>query len=670
MKSLRSHLFAASIFFLCAHPVAAGVYYVSPGGLDTNNGTSTTTPWKTFAPVNARILKPGDQVLLQGGQIFPVPSTGNVVQNPGFESNSTAWIGKKGATISSASPQSGTFSAAIRTGSSASQSIKPVPSPGATFSFSFWGRMASSTEQGFVTVTFNNASGKKLGKAAMTVKGTTYQLYRMQLMPPPSTASVVLSCTKTAGTELMYLDDFLMEATNTLVLDSADSGTAASPVKISTYGTEMAEIRTGNGLAVLGRNVSGIDISNLRVVGPGAQVGVDNGISLFSDPGKVSDTVRILNVEATGFGDCGIYVEGYRNIRIIGSDAHDNGLAGIEVAGVISTNGTYSNQNLYIGDCSAIANAGVSGLPYSSGSGFVISGVNNGTVERCVATGNGQLNTANGGPIGFLFFDSKRITVQHNESYDNRTGSLTDGGGFDFDGGVTDSVMQYNYSHGNDGAGYLLACYPGARPNQRNVIRYNVSQNDGRKNQFGGIQVWNGGGGMSDFNIYHNTVYGGTSTSLVILSATSGMKVWNNIFFNTNDTVIVNVAPGQVNPLFAGNDYWPGGGILTIRWGLAQYKSLDVWRTETGMEQINSVNTGLSVAPVLLGAGAGPTFGDAAQLETLDEYQIGRNSPLRNVGVSVSDTFAAPATSDFFGTLIPQGAGPDVGAHEYNSPID
>ncbi len=48
---------------------AAGTtYYVDcAGGSDASNGTSTTTPWRTFANVNSRTLVAGDSVLLKRG---------------------------------------------------------------------------------------------------------------------------------------------------------------------------------------------------------------------------------------------------------------------------------------------------------------------------------------------------------------------------------------------------------------------------------------------------------------------------------------------------------------------------------------------------------------------------------------------------------------------------
>lgn len=45
------------------------VYYVSPGGSDSNNGLDPGSPWQTVAKVNGKSFDPGDQILFQrGGQ--------------------------------------------------------------------------------------------------------------------------------------------------------------------------------------------------------------------------------------------------------------------------------------------------------------------------------------------------------------------------------------------------------------------------------------------------------------------------------------------------------------------------------------------------------------------------------------------------------------------------
>lgn len=49
---------------------AAGTYYVSASGSDSNNGLTTSTPWLTIAKVNATTFSPGDRIKFRGGDTF------------------------------------------------------------------------------------------------------------------------------------------------------------------------------------------------------------------------------------------------------------------------------------------------------------------------------------------------------------------------------------------------------------------------------------------------------------------------------------------------------------------------------------------------------------------------------------------------------------------------
>jgi hypothetical protein len=51
-------------------PPSGTTYYVSPSGSDAASGTSTADAWQTVAQVDRAKLKPGDEVLFQGGATF------------------------------------------------------------------------------------------------------------------------------------------------------------------------------------------------------------------------------------------------------------------------------------------------------------------------------------------------------------------------------------------------------------------------------------------------------------------------------------------------------------------------------------------------------------------------------------------------------------------------
>ena len=60
------------IFFVFSTIASATDYYISSSGNDTNNGLSSSTPWKTIAKVNSAfsIIKPGDRILFNRGDVF------------------------------------------------------------------------------------------------------------------------------------------------------------------------------------------------------------------------------------------------------------------------------------------------------------------------------------------------------------------------------------------------------------------------------------------------------------------------------------------------------------------------------------------------------------------------------------------------------------------------
>jgi len=65
-------LFLLLSLFICSIKAQATDYYISSYGSDSNNGTSSSTPWKTLNKLNAsfNMLNPGDRVLLNRGDVF------------------------------------------------------------------------------------------------------------------------------------------------------------------------------------------------------------------------------------------------------------------------------------------------------------------------------------------------------------------------------------------------------------------------------------------------------------------------------------------------------------------------------------------------------------------------------------------------------------------------
>ena len=361
---------------------------------------------------------------------------------------------------------------------------------------------------------------------------------------------------------------------------------------------------------------------------------------------------------------------GFENVRITSVSAHDNGYAGITTYGPTDpANVWYPHQNIYVGNCSAYNNLGVAGSNGASGSGIAISGANGVTIERSFAFGNGTNNTWSSGPVGIWAYDSTNVTIQYNESHHNHTQGTADGGGFDLDGGVSNSLLQYNYSHDNDGPGLLVTQYANARPQQNNTVRYNISQNDARKNGLGGITVYNGGRGISNEEIFNNTIFISGATvapwAVQILDATTNVHLRNNIFFTSAGASQVYVAPGQTGILFQGNDYWTGSTAVSIYWAYSYYSTLSSWRLATGQEIVNGQPSGMAMNPQLTSAGGGGTIDNSNQLNLLTAYQLSNGSQALYMGLNLKSLFGiAMGSNDFYGTVIPQSGGYSLGAAE------
>lgn len=483
-----------------------------------------------------------------------------------------------------------------------------------------------------------------------------------------------------------------------IYLAPEDAGSASSPVTISSYGTGRATISAGTLHGIYAYNNGGFVIQNLNFVGAGlttrtdqstgaSYLGTDStdpGIIFYTDsPGDVLYArVHIDSVDISGFEkgvEMGSWLasgntgrSGYTDVRLTNADVHDNLKGGIFT---YSYTGQKAHTDVYLGHVTAYNHPGDYYSTGNTGSGIVISGVNGATVERSVAYNNGWQNRPSEGPVGIWTYDANAVTIQFNESYGNRT-SGADGGGFDLDGGTTNSIVQYNYSHDNAGAGYLLAQYGGASTFGGNVIRYNVSQNDGRKGGYGSITVWGASGSdlIQNTDIYNNTIYvtedaTGSIPAAVRLFNSNHRNVnfHNNLFIATGGADLIS-GTFSSDDQFINNTYWTYGSAFKIKSGGTTYTSLSAWRSATNQETLDGAPVGFQIDPLLNNPGGGITIGDADLLETrLDAYKLQSASPMVDAGLNLTASpFSLPiGARDFYGNSLPQGADFDLGAHEF-----
>jgi parallel beta helix pectate lyase-like protein len=427
---------------------------------------------------------------------------------------------------------------------------------------------------------------------------------------------------------------------------------SANPITFDSYGTGRATISSAAGtIGCYIYKMGGVVIQNLNFTGPGVATANKDGIQFYNDAvSTLYPYIRIIGCNATGYVN-GISIgggngsSGYSDVRIENCDCYTNSKNGIIT---FATNNN-SNSNIYIGHCKAYNNTGIAGQTSPTGSGIQIGEVDTCTVEYCLAYGNGATNTFSQGPVGMWCYDSNAVTFQYCESYDNFAGSGGDGDGIDIDGGCTNCIIQYCYSHGNEGSGFCLFQYAAAATFSNNIIRYCISESD----QWAGIALWgaNNTSKVTNSKIYNNTVYASLGPALDIFNANlTAITVTNNIFLTVNSEPLVNY-PDTAGFTFTKNNYFNLSGSFVIWWGGTQYSSRTAWGQDA---------TGFSVNPQLDNPGNGGTIGNADQLPTLTAYQIASTSPMRNVGATVS----SPGSVDFYGDPLFVGV-PDVGADEY-----
>jgi hypothetical protein len=444
-------------------------------------------------------------------------------------------------------------------------------------------------------------------------------------------------------------------------------------VNISSYGNGRATINSGGSAGLDVGQTAGVHVWNMNFRGSGMYNNNASGIWFHANwAWKQLYGVQINNVDVSGYGDYDVKIEapgqgsGFNNVRINDSTFHDSKNGGIW----INASSHLANKNVYIGSVWVWNHPGSGETSKVTGNGICVFDTDGAIVERSVVHDNGQNGAA---PVGIWTAGSNRVTFQYNESFNNKTFTSTDGGGFDFDWDVTNSTMQYNYSHDNHGPGYLDAA--GSHVGNNNTIRYNISQNDARRNGRGAIELW---GNVSNIKVYNNTVYlgggaaGGASAFYAHNNGAYGynmsnLDVRNNILYTTNGQTVLNVnsaVTSNGSNRFMGNDYYADGASINVNWNGRWFNSLTNWQNSTGQEK-NYYNqpVGYFGDPRLQGAGQAPTLNNAGNLGQLWQYKLQSASPVINRGVSSPTTLSA-VSSDFFGGWLLKGGKNDIGVNE------
>ena len=206
------------------------------------------------------------------------------------------------------------------------------------------------------------------------------------------------------------------------------------------------------------------------------------------------------------------------------------------------------------------------------GDGIVPIGCDGALIEHNVMRDCPRLLPEGEAAAGIWPWSSDNTVIQFNEVSDHK--APWDAQGFDSDWNCRNTLIQYNYSHDNEG-GFLLVCNNGGSKLpwnigiQGTVVRYNISVNDGqrtaptRKGSFS--PTFHISGPCQDTKIYNNVIYvnrkPAEKTDTTLLKMDNWGGPWpektffaNNIFF-AEDRISYDYGKAR-DTVFAGNLYF------------------------------------------------------------------------------------------------------------------
>ncbi len=412
-----------------------------------------------------------------------------------------------------------------------------------------------------------------------------------------------------------------------LELPAGLSGTRHRPIVITAYGWDNAMIDSKDSSSIRIYKSRHIKLKGLSLVGAGRKAGnVKDGLALIN-----CKDIDVQDLDISGFQKSGLLIYSSQNVDAKNVFVHDNGSAGITVEAPYQTRESYNIKILY---CRAENNPGdPTNLTNHSGNGIVVGDCRKVLIDHCTATNNGwDMPRIGNGPVGIWAYEADSVIIQHCLSYKNKTSKGgADGGGFDLDGGVTNSVVQYNLSYDNWGSGYCIFQYWGASPWHHNIFRYNISENDGTvSDSQAGLYIWNSSDDEKQFHdcqVYGNIIYNDKVSAICFSekSESKGFIFKNNVFVAKDSLIKGQDKIGDVK--YWGNNWWS----LDHGFYMTGIKDFKTWRVQCKVSRSNTYKPASEENIFLEFIAPGRTqLTSATQLGSFINYHLKRNSPFAN----------------------------------------
>jgi hypothetical protein len=475
-------------------------------------------------------------------------------------------------------------------------------------------------------------------------------------------------------TSLQKLAQLTLQAGDTIFLHAGEeftvnlslsniSGTIEHHIVFTSYGKGRCTINGSNKEAFIISGSAYFQIMHLTLTGAGRKTGnTSNGLKLVN-----CKNAMVEDMEISGFQKSGLLLYNCEKIEVSDVLAHGNGFAGILLEGDYQKR---ISNNIHIINCKAYNNPGdPTALDNHSGNGILAGNCRNVLIEYCTATNNGwDMPRVGNGPVGIWAYEADSVVIQHCISYRNKTAKgAADGGGFDLDGGVTNSIIQYCLSYENWGSGYGIYQYNSASKWYNNTVRYCISINDGNVTDLASAMLiwngWNGGSTFTDFYAYNNFFYNDRKYAFGFHPQSQHRKFsfFNNVFIAADTSDIFNGIDSSLNDTFSGNVWMHKSGSFKQN----NFTGLAAWAAATGYEQMNGKLTGTSFPHPLFDI---PSNIDITNPHLLDKDPLLLtlcNSALRSKGIDIRKMFSInTGTRDFFGHSILLGESVEPGVCE------
>ncbi|MEU5918898.1 right-handed parallel beta-helix repeat-containing protein [Streptomyces sp. NPDC047141] len=333
---------------------------------------------------------------------------------------------------------------------------------------------------------------------------------------------------------------FASGTTCTGALAPRGSGTAAAPIVLTAYGTGALPVIDGGGApnAVSLTDQDHWRISGLKLTNPATALARRTGLRISATDGTAH----------RGFDIGGLVIDRVAGQTNKNSPTTEDFVqsAGI-VTGASGTGSTLNDVHVHDNRISDTGGGGIKirvGAMAAKGTGVLIE---NNTVQdvggdgiiasyadtpmiqynTASGVGNGVYPFSGGNFAGIWVLGDHNPTIQKNAVTDTTRMSVADSQAFDCDWGNTGTcTIQYNFSRDNIG-GFFLDCDGcGTIGGARQVVRYNISENDCRMSSVSA--------GRSALHLYNNVLYCTDKKFSITLPDESVVE--NNIWVGTADS--------------------------------------------------------------------------------------------------------------------------------------